>query len=211
MIENRIETPHILVVNDVDEALNSLLPLYPKHQIRIIRNEEKDEFLLAQANLAIKESYIASNEKKYLFLCGKTFRTEAQNSLLKVLEEPPTNIVFILITTSRSSILPTIFSRLPHKFFKKTFSRKQFEMDITRMDLKELYTFLKENQRITKNEAKNIVESIMFKVNSQNIKLTHNELDLFSKSIKLLELNSRPINVLTTLLLMLINRKKDLR
>lgn len=211
MIENRIETPHILVVNDIDEALASLLPLYSKHQIRIIRNEEKDEFLLAQANLAVKEAYISSNEKKYLFLCGKTFRTEAQNSLLKVLEEPPTNIVFILITNSKSSILPTIFSRLPHKFFKKSFVRKNFEMDIVRIDLKEVYSFLKENQRISKNEAKNIVESIMFKVNSQNIKLTQNELDLFSKSIKLLELNSRPINVLTTLLLMLLNRKKDFR
>lgn len=211
MIENRIETPHILVVNDIDEALASLLPLYSKHQIRIIRNEEKDEFLLAQANLAVKEAYISSNEKKYLFLCGKTFRTEAQNSLLKVLEEPPTNIVFILITNSKSSILPTIFSRLPHKFFKKSFVRKNFEMDIVRIDLKEVYSFLKENQRISKNEAKNIVESIMFKVNSQNIKLTQNELDLFSKSMKLLELNSRPINVLTTLLLMLLNRKKDFR
>lgn len=211
MIENRIETPYILVVNDIDEALASLLPLYSKHQIRIIRNEEKDEFLLAQANLAVKEAYISSNEKKYLFLCGKTFRTEAQNSLLKVLEEPPTNIVFILITNSKSSILPTIFSRLPHKFFKKSFVRKNFEMDIVRIDLKEVYSFLKENQRISKNEAKNIVESIMFKVNSQNIKLTQNELDLFSKSMKLLELNSRPINVLTTLLLMLLNRKKDFR
>lgn len=211
MIENRIETPYILVVNDIDEALASLLPLYSKHQIRIIRNEEKDEFLLAQANLAVREAYISSNEKKYLFLCGKTFRTEAQNSLLKVLEEPPANIVFILLTNSKSSILPTIFSRLPHKFFKKSFVRKNFEMDIARIDLKEVYSFLKENQRISKNEAKNIVESIMFKVNSQNIKLTQNELDLFSKSIKLLELNSRPINVLTTLLLMLLNRKKDFR
>ncbi len=211
MIENRIETPHILIVNDIDQTLNSLIAHYPKHQIRVIRNEEKDEFLLAQANLAIKESYISSNEKKYIVLCGKTFRSEAQNSLLKVLEEPPKNIVFIIITNSKSSILPTIFSRIPHKFLKKSVLRNEIDMDISRLDLKELYVFLKENQRINKSDAKKIVEAILLKVNSQKIKLTQKELELFSKSIKLLDLNSRPINVLTTLLLMLLNREKDFR
>ncbi len=211
MIENKIETPHILIVNDIDETLNSLVTHYPKHQIRVIRNEEKDEFLLAQANLAVKEAYISSNEKKYIILCGKTFRSEAQNSLLKVLEEPPTNIVFIIITNSKSSILPTIFSRIPHKFLKRSISRNEIDMDISRLDLKELYVFLKENQRINKNDAKKIVETILFKVNSQKIKLSQKELELFSKSIKLLDLNSRPINVLTTLLLMLLNREKDFR
>lgn len=211
MIENRLETPHILIVNDIDETLNSLLPMYPKHQVRVIKNEEKDEFQIAQAKLVIKEAYTSSSEKKYLFLCGQSFRIEAQNSLLKILEEPPKNIVFIIVTNSKSSILPTIFSRIPHKFLKQIKSSDEFKMDISRMDLKELYLFLKENQRVSKNDAKKLVEAIMFKVNSQKIKLSQKELDLFSKSIKLLDLNSRPINVLTTLLLMLLNRKKDFR
>ena len=67
--------------------------------------------------------------------------------------------------------------------------------------------FLKENQKISKNEAKEVVESILLKINNQKIKLTSKELDFFSKSIKLLELNSRPINVLTTLLLSMANQK----
>lgn len=208
MITSKIETSNILIVNDIDESLNSILPYYSKHAIRVIRNEEKDEFLLAQANAAIKEAYISSNENKYIFLCGKTFRNEAQNSLLKVLEEPPTNIVFIIITTAKSSILPTIFSRMPHKYLKTGSIKDEIDIDIAKMDLKELYTFLKDKQRVSKNEAKKIVESILFKVNSQKIKLTQNELDVFSKSINLLDLNSRPINVLTTLLLTIINRKK---
>lgn len=208
MISSKIETSNILIVNDIDDCLNSILPFYSKHTIRVIRNEEKDEFLLAQANAAIKEAYISSNENKYIFLCGKTFRNEAQNSLLKVLEEPPTNIVFIIITTAKSSILPTIFSRMPHKYLKTGSSKEEIDIDIAKMDLKEVYTFLKENQRISKNEAKKVVESILFKVNSQKIKLTQSEFDIFSKSIKLLDLNSRPINVLTTLLLTIINRKR---
>ena len=94
----------ILIVNDIESTVNELVSKYPLHSTRIIKNEEKEEFLTAQAVQAIKEAYIASNETKYIFLCGSTFRKEAQNSLLKVLEEPPRNVVFIIITNSREVV-----------------------------------------------------------------------------------------------------------
>ena len=204
---NFIDYSSILIVNDIEATLAELLPNYPMHSTRIIKNEEKEEFLLIQANQAIKEAYIASSEKKYIFLCGSTFRKEAQNSLLKILEEPPKNVIFIIITNSKSSLLPTIYSRLPYKYLKKSVAKNESILDINKLDLKDIYNFLKENQKISKQEAKDIVESILIKVNNQKIKLSHKELDLFSKSIKLLELNSRPINVLTTLLLSIANQK----
>ncbi len=204
---NFIDHSCILIVNDIELTLNELIPKYPLHSTRIIKNEEKDEFQITQATLAIKEAYIASNEIKYIFLCGATFRKEAQNSLLKVLEEPPRNVVFIIITNSKTSMLPTIYSRIPYKYLKKSLLKNESLLNINKLDLKDIYNFLKENQKISKNEAKEIVESILLKVNNQKIKLTHKELDFFSKSIKLLELNSRPINVLTTLLLFLANQK----
>lgn len=37
--------------------------------------------------------------------------TQAQNSLLKILEEPPLQVMFILIASSRQNLLETIFSR----------------------------------------------------------------------------------------------------
>lgn len=204
---NFIDYSSILIVNDIEVTLTELLPNYPIHSTRIIKNEEKEEFLLIQANQAIKEAYIASSEKKYIFLCGSTFRKEAQNSLLKILEEPPKNVVFIIITNSKSSLLATIYSRLPYKYLKKSILKNESVLDINKLDLKDIYNFLKDNQKISKQEAKDIVESILMKVNNQKIKLSHKELDFFSKSIKLLELNSRPINVLTTLLLSLANQK----
>lgn len=204
---NFIDYSSILIVNDIEATLAELLPNYPIHSTRIIKNEEKEEFLLIQATLAIKEAYIASSEKKYIFLCGSTFRKEAQNSLLKILEEPPKNVVFIIITNSKSSLLPTIYSRLPYKYLKKSVLKNESLLDLNKLDLKDIYNFLKDNQKISKNEAKDIVESILIKVNNQKIKLSHKELDFFSKSIKLLELNSRPINVLTTLLLSMANQK----
>ena len=204
---NFIDYSTILIVNDIEATLTELLPNYPIHSTRIIKNEEKEEFLLVQATQAIKEAYIATSEKKYIFLCGSTFRKEAQNSLLKILEEPPKNVVFIIITNSKSSLLPTIYSRLPYKYLKKSVLKNESILDINKLDLKDIYNFLKDNQKISKQEAKEIVESILMKVNNQRIKLSHKELDFFSKSIKLLELNSRPINVLTTLLLSLANQK----
>ncbi len=204
---NFIDHSCILIVNDVELTLSELIPKYPLHSTRIIKNEEKDEFQITQANLAIKEAYIASNDIKYIFLCGATFRKEAQNSLLKVLEEPPRNVVFIIITNSKTSMLPTIYSRLPYKYLKKSLLKNESLLNINKLDLKDIYNFLKENQKISKNEAKDIVESILLKVNNQKIKLSQKELDFFSKSIKLLELNSRPINVLTTLLLFLAKQK----
>ncbi len=204
---NFIDYSTILIVNDIEATLAELLPNYPIHSTRIIKNEEKEEFLLIQATQAIKEAYIATSEKKYIFLCGSTFRKEAQNSLLKILEEPPKNVVFIIITNSKSSLLPTIYSRLPYKYLKKSVLKNESILDINKLDLKDIYNFLKDNQKISKQEAKDIVESILIKVNNQRIKLSHKELDFFSKSIKLLELNSRPINVLTTLLLSLANQK----
>ncbi len=197
----------ILIVNDIEATVNELVSKYPLHSTRIIKNEEKEEFLTAQAVQAIKEAYIASNETKYIFLCGSTFRKEAQNSLLKVLEEPPRNVVFIIITNSKTSLLPTIYSRLPYKYLKTSILKDESALNLNKLDLKDIYNFLKENQKISKNEAKDIVESILLKVNSQKIKLSAKELDFFSKSIKLLELNSRPINILTTLLLFLANQK----
>ncbi|MCG3673616.1 DNA polymerase III subunit delta' [Aliarcobacter butzleri] len=204
-----IENSSILIVNNIEETLNLMLPKYPLHSVRVIKSEEKEEFLIAQANETIKEAFIATSEKKYLFLCGSTFRKEAQNALLKILEEPPRNIVFILITNSKTSLLPTIYSRLPYKYLKKSEQKIESSLDLNRLDLKDIYTFLQENQKISKQEAKDIVESLLLKANNQKIKLSQKKLDFFSKAIKLLELNSKPINVLTTLLLYLSNQKNQ--
>jgi len=204
-----INLSQILIVSSINNILDSLMQILPKHNTRVVRNEltDKDEFLLAQANATIKESYIATSDKKYIILCGSTFRKEAQNSLLKVLEEPPKNIIFIIVTTSKSTLLPTILSRMPHKFLKEKKQIDEISLNLKNIDLKDTYNFLKENQKISKTEAKALIESMIYKINTQKIKLTIKELDSFSVAIKLIELNSKPINILTTLLLTLIHRK----
>ena len=198
----------ILIVSNIDNILSQILPALPKHNTRIIRNQEdgKTQFQTIHAQQAIKEAYLASSETKYIILCGGTFRIEAQNSLLKILEEPPQNIVFILITQSKSSILPTILSRMPHKILKEKVHIKEFPIDLRTIDLKEIYNFLKEHQRISKNDAKELIEAIMYKIQIQNIKLNEEQLNSISNGIKLINLNSRPLNVITNILLHISNR-----
>lgn len=199
----------LFIVNDIEKTLEELSSKLPKHSIRVIQNEQegKNEFLLLQAHKSIKEAYIATSETKYIFLLGESFRIEAQNSLLKVLEEPPKNIIFVLITISKNSILPTILSRVEVKYQKTKKTIGEFSLNLERLELKDIYTYLKQNQRISKAEAKEVVESIMYSINKYNIKLGEKELHSFSSAMKLLELNSRPINVLTTLLLNLMSKK----
>jgi len=198
-----IRTSTLFIVNDIETSLEKISATLPKHSVRIIKNEEegKNEFQLLQAQKAIKEAYIADNETKYIFLCGDSFRIEAQNSLLKVLEEPPKNIIFIIITLSKNAILPTILSRVQMKYNKTQKVVEEFTLNVQKLELKDIYGYLKEHQRISKQEAKTVVESILYSMNKNNIKLSQKELHSFSSAMKLLELNSRPINVLTTLLL----------
>ena len=202
-----VKNSSIFIVNSIEDSLSKILAVYPIHQTRVIKNEEKDEFQIEQANKTLKEAYIASNETKYLFLCGATFRVEAQNALLKILEEPPKNIVFILLVSSKNSLLPTIYSRLPYKNLKKVVEKDNIELNIKKLDLKDIYTFIKNSQKITKDEAINIVETILIKANKENVKLNQKVLDIFFKSIKLLELNSKPTTVLTYLLLSILEKE----
>jgi DNA polymerase-3 subunit gamma/tau len=57
-------------------------------------------------------SYLPTGQYKVVILDeAHSMSTEAFNALLKVLEEPPENTVFILVTTDVSAILPTVYSR----------------------------------------------------------------------------------------------------
>ncbi|MEA3290007.1 MAG: DNA polymerase III subunit delta' [Campylobacterota bacterium] len=203
-----IEKSTLFIVNDIESALKDISGKLPVHSVRVVQNEQegKTEFQLLQAQKAIKEAYIASATTKYIILCGDAFRVEAQNSLLKVLEEPPKNVIFLIFTISKNSILPTILSRVQVQYLKTKKAITPSTLNLQNLELKEVYEFLKQNQRISKAQAKEVVESILFSANQNRIKLTTSQLNSFSKSMKLLELNSRPINVLTTLLLTLITK-----
>ena len=62
----------------------------------------------------INDAYVQPNEadyKIYILANAHCMKQNAQNALLKILEEPPKYVVFILTTNSKSALLSTVLSR----------------------------------------------------------------------------------------------------
>lgn len=74
---------------------------------------------IRELNRKVVEKPIVSNKKVYIINDGQNITKEAQNALLKTLEEPPEYVTIILITTSESAFLPTIKSRCTKINFNK--------------------------------------------------------------------------------------------
>ena len=83
----------IVITSDFEALKEEILGLYGVNSVRFFFVED---FLLENAKEVAAEAYIAESEPKLLVLGAKNFRVEAQNSLLKIIEEPPKNIFFII-------------------------------------------------------------------------------------------------------------------
>ncbi len=68
-----------------------------------------------------------SNGKKIIIIeNAEKMIDSSRNALLKILEEPPADTLFILTTAKRSSLLPTILSRVrTYSFFQRTKEQQQ--------------------------------------------------------------------------------------
>ena len=98
----------ILISDDFEGIREELIAEFGINTLRFMPNE----FLLEDARAVEKESYIAESSEKIIVLMAYSFRHEAQNFLLKLLEEPPKNIKFLIVVPSKNLLLPTIKSRL---------------------------------------------------------------------------------------------------
>ena len=79
-----------------------------------VDDPEKKTVSVELVRQARADMYVQPNEsdhKIYLFPRAQDMRTEAQNALLKILEEPPKYGVFILLTDNPQRLLPTVRSR----------------------------------------------------------------------------------------------------
>ena len=79
-----------------------------------VDDPEKKTVSVELIRQARADMYVQPNEadhKIYLFPRAQDMRAEAQNALLKILEEPPKYGVFILLTDNPERLLPTVRSR----------------------------------------------------------------------------------------------------
>ncbi|EAH7560961.1 DNA polymerase III subunit delta' [Campylobacter jejuni] len=160
----------------------------------------QNEFLLDDARAVEKESYIAETSEKIIVLMADSFRIEAQNFLLKLLEEPPKNIKFLIVVPSKNLLLPTIKSRLICEKRNKIKAKNTLNLELNKMDLKTLFEFLQENENLDKAELMEKIaliaeESVKFK------DFNADELEFFYESYELAKLNSKSSLILATLLL----------
>jgi len=198
-----LSSSHIIISDQVEEELERLKQkLYPARVVPFY----KDDFLIDDARLAIREAYIAEAKVKTIVLAAKTFNEASQNALLKVLEEPPRNIDFVIIAESKSSLLPTVRSRLPMVSLGQKKAPLELEISLKKLDLSSLFDFIKEHERTSKHEAKELIEALYNKAMQEEIMLTNAQLESFETAYKLIGLNARMNSVLSMLLMKFIRR-----
>ncbi len=175
----------------------------------IIKIFERDEFLLEDAKAVTKEAYIKEEKNKYIIILAKKFNIYAQNSLLKILEESPTNTIFIIVSNSKSNFLPTIRSRLPIINLKQPKKTRALEINLSKMSLKDIFEFVKTHQRVSKGELKEIIQDIFYEaLHKYSMKFDKEELEVFENALKLAELNTKASFLLNLVLVAIIDRKE---
>lgn len=196
---------HILISTEIEAEFERLTQeLKPSRVVGFI----EEDFKIEHAKAVVAESYISESQTKYIILGATSFTNVAQNSLLKVLEEPPRNIEFIIISPTKSNLLPTVRSRLPIHKGETLSSVKEIDINLARIDYADVFSFLKANDRVKKSEAKELVEALYFRATViDKLILSSSQLDNFDKAFRLLELNSRPQSVLALILMSFIGDK----
>lgn len=195
----------IIVTNDFDQAKKDMLAGYKNNFIRYF---EEDSFLIEHSKNVIKEAYIKENQTKYIVLIAKNYNQYAQNALLKIIEEPPSNIVFLIFVQNISSLLPTVQSRMIVQTMLYKTQKVDIGIDIGSLDLQTIYEYVKTNKYMKPNDLKLIIETIFQKAIKNGIVFDEQDLKSFDKLFQLATLYGNPFNILLKVLMMIYNKKK---
>ena len=139
----------------------------------------KDEFKVEDVEEVKKEAFIAEKNKKTILIGAKKYNVFAQNALLKLLEEPPKNIDFVLLALSKYYLLDTILSRLPVE--KKFFNKDENELEIKSITNDFIYEYFKKD--LDKEEIKSVLKSLLKKAKNEE------QLKIINDALLMLEFN----------------------
>jgi len=192
---------HIIISDDIEnEASRIENEVKPLRCVKFIVTDES--FKIENAKAVLAESYISESKTKYIIIGASDLTDVAQNSLLKLLEEPPKNIEFIIISPTKSNLLPTVRSRLPILKVDTYRKIKELDINLAKLDYKDVFNFLKDNARIKKDEAKDLIQALFHRATVVDaLILTPSQLDNFDKAYRLVNLNSRPQSVFAMILM----------
>ncbi|MBD3799213.1 DNA polymerase III subunit delta' [Sulfuricurvum sp.] len=196
----------IIITSEIEEKAKEIIE--SRHPLRCVPFL-RDDFKIEDAKEAIAEAYKSEESTKILILGAKSFTIPAQNALLKILEEPPRNILFLLLAPNKSTFLPTVRSRLSlhQEHIQKVY--ETLNISLKTLDLSALFAFVKEHDRLKKHEAKALIEGLMYQaIHIEQLSLSEAQLEGFEKALRLIELNSRFQSVLVMVLMNFLREVK---
>lgn len=201
--KNLREEKIVEIVNaEVNKDFEKIKDLSDKPDIKIVELKENEKTLgIAQTREAIKflqERPFSYQKKLLVILDSEKLTIQAQNSLLKILEEPPAYALILLSSKTQNSLLETIVSRcrmLPirkqrdcvivessnslEKILKMSFAKRlEFASEIAKEEkeilLELLDCWIEEGREMLlkkptdKNRAKNLQRIIEIKTDLEN-------------------------------------------
>ena len=162
----------IIITDDYDRVIEEIKP----HEIIRV-----DELKIDDVKTIKDLAYIAEKNKKIILIAAEKYSGVSQNALLKLLEEPPKNIDFILLAKSKYALLDTIKSRLimQNKIYNKEI---RSDIDISSITNEKILEVLQ--QDLDNREIKAFIYKILKEKN-----LNEEQMEILSNAIKMIELN----------------------
>lgn len=146
------------------------------------RTKKSDAFTVDSVREIRGNAFIVPNEanaKVYILKNGQNMNEQAQNAILKILEEPPSYVYFIILTTQKSKMLETVLSRVS------------------------VYSLAVSNQSITDDEKEYVKEFVAAVLSPNELKLMEHT----SKYIKNNRLAGRILELLSEVCLDALKQK----
>ncbi len=147
--------------------------------IRIVTHEKEKSIGVDEIRYQVCEDVFIkpySDHKIYIIPDGELMTIQAQNALLKTLEEPPAYTVIIILTSNIDAFLPTIISRCI------VFPVKPVRDDLIQKYLMEKRQIVDYKARLAVSFAQgNVGKAILLTENEDFEKLKNGSIDLLSK------------------------------
>jgi DNA polymerase-3 subunit delta' len=190
----------IYISNDIEKAKEEIVSTYENIYIF-----EDIDLKLELVKSIKEEAYQTTEKDKYILIKAVNFRIESQNALLKILEETPDKVNFIILTTSKYALLDTIKSRMSIQTINYNLPKIEFNLNINRLTTKDIYETLK--KPLDKQELKSFIYEIFKNIQNPNKEL----LEDFELAIKLVDLNTDKQAIISLLLLSIRNLNANLQ
>lgn len=166
------------------------------------------DFGIDDARELATKAYISSHGTRYVIAYINAITLEAQNALLKVLEEPPSDTEIILLASSKDIFIRTIRSRLIVQSQLAITHLAPLPLDIDGLSLGMALSYLNSLRYVGKEDLKEIVQALLLAIARSSIALDEEELGRFDFALKAASSYENAKYLLAPLLLMIVEKRR---